>query len=128
MATTKIDQLPTTPGREAGLSAFQSDDYFYAMGVSKNADGGLSVQLHRKAGADDAPDGNIIEEQAVSDDGGTAVYLRIEAKADQYDFSFSRDNENWTVLASDLDGKILSTRTAGGFVGAVFGLYVQPTP
>jgi alpha-N-arabinofuranosidase len=128
VATTKIDQLPTTPGTEAGLSAFQSDDYFYAMGVSKNADGGLSVQLHRKAGADDAPDGNIIAEQAVSDDGGTAVYLRIEAKADQYDFSFSRDNENWTVLASDLDGKILSTRTAGGFVGAVFGLYVQPTP
>ena len=53
------------------------------------------------------------------------LYLKIEAKAERYNFAYSADNENWTILESDLDGKILSTRTAGGFVGAIFGLYVQ---
>jgi alpha-N-arabinofuranosidase len=37
--------------------------------------------------------------------------------------SFSTDGKKWTVL-QDVDAKFLSTATAGGFVGSVFGLYV----
>ena len=124
-ATTKIDILPTVEGAETGLTAFQSDDYFYALGVTQNARGDQTVQLRRKAGRDDAVNGEIISQKVLAEDMSLPLYLKIEAKAERYNFAYSADNENWTILESDLDGKILSTRTAGGFVGAIFGLYVQ---
>ena len=34
----------------------------------------------------------------------------------------------WRNLGGDQDGRLLSTRTAGGFVGAVFGLYAVTAP
>ena len=124
-ATTKIDQLPTTAGIETGLTAFQSDDYFYALGVTKDATGNRIVQLRRKAGGDDKVNGEVIASNTLPEDVSLPLYLKIEAKGDVYDFAYSVDNQIWTDLENDLDGKILSTRTAGGFVGAVFGLYVQ---
>ena len=50
------------------------------------------------------------------------VQLRIEPKNDIYYMSFSIDGKSWTKL-QDVDGTILSTAKAGGFVGCVFGLY-----
>ncbi|WP_189585446.1 glycoside hydrolase family 43 protein [Litorimonas cladophorae] len=124
-ATTKIDQLPVAAGTETGLAAFQSDDYFYALGVTKNATGDHMMQLRRKAGGDDPINGEVVASNALPKDMSLPLYLRIEAKGGAYDFAYSTDNQSWTDLRTDLDGKILSTRTAGGFVGAVFGLYVQ---
>jgi len=123
--TTKIDQLPTAEGIETGLTAFQSDDYFYALGVTKDATGGHIVQLRRKAGGDDKVNGEVIASSALRGNLSLPLYLRIKAKGDTYHFAYSLDNQSWIDLDNDLDGKILSTRTAGGFVGAVFGLYVQ---
>lgn len=125
VATTKIDQLPTETGVETGLTIFQNDNRFYALGVVQNDKGGATLRLRRKAGADDAANGDVIAETDLQGNPATPLYLKVEAKADLYDFSFSRDNNSWTNLQTDLDGKILSTRNAGGFVGAVFGLYVQ---
>lgn len=124
-ATTKIDQLPMAAGTETGLTAFQSDDYFYALGITKDANGDHLVKLRRKAGGDDVLNGQVISTSVLPEDVSLPLYLKIEAKADLYDFAYSTDNKTWTVLEKNLDGKILSTRTAGGFVGAVFGLYVQ---
>lgn len=50
------------------------------------------------------------------------VYLRMEPKNAVYTTAFSADGKNWTALP-EVDGKFLSTATAGGFVGSVFGLY-----
>ena len=36
--------------------------------------------------------------------------------------------DRWTTLLQDADGKVLSTRTAGGFVGVVFGLHAYGAP
>ena len=36
---------------------------------------------------------------------------------------YSLDNVNWTPCGETLDGKLLSTKAAGGFVGAYLGLY-----
>ena len=124
-ATTKIDQLPTAAGTETGLTAFQSDDYFYALGVTRDVDEGHTIQLRRKAGGNYPTNGKVIASRALPNDVSLPLYLKIEAKGDAYDFAYSVDNKSWVDLENDLDGKILSTRTAGGFVGAVFGLYVQ---
>jgi alpha-N-arabinofuranosidase len=53
------------------------------------------------------------------------IELRIAARGARYDFSWSADGRRWTSLARDVDGTILSTKRAGGFVGAMFGLYAH---
>jgi alpha-N-arabinofuranosidase len=56
------------------------------------------------------------------------IYLRIAARRDRYDFAYATTPNQWTTLLDDADGKILSTRTAGGFVGVVFGLHAYAAP
>jgi alpha-N-arabinofuranosidase len=51
--------------------------------------------------------------------------LRIDARGGSYDFRWSADGRNWHKVVSGADGTILSTKKAGGFVGAVFGLYAH---
>jgi alpha-N-arabinofuranosidase len=55
----------------------------------------------------------------------TATELRIDARGGSYDFSWSADGRSWHKLVSGADGTILSTKKAGGFVGAVLGLYAH---
>jgi alpha-N-arabinofuranosidase len=50
------------------------------------------------------------------------VYLRIEPKNAVYTTSYSIDGKRWIPL-QEVDGRFLSTATAGGFVGTVIGLY-----
>ena len=77
-----------------------------------------------RAGPDQAADGELIASAPIAAD-DQPVRLRIVAKADRYDFLYSQGAEGWTTLMADADGTILSTRTAGGFVGAVFGPYAR---
>ena len=51
------------------------------------------------------------------------VYLRIAARRGAYDFLYATAPDRWTPLLTDADGTVLSTRAAGGFVGALFGLH-----
>ena len=49
--------------------------------------------------------------------------LRITSKGDTYSFHVATDGKNWTLLKDDVDGKFLSTKVAGGFIGCLYGLY-----
>jgi xylan 1,4-beta-xylosidase len=51
------------------------------------------------------------------------VELRITAHGGRYDFAYAITPGRWITLAHDADGTILSTKTAGGFVGATIGMY-----
>ena len=54
--------------------------------------------------------------------GNKSVKLKIEANVDNYNFYYGVDN-NWKVLKENVDGKYLSTKVAGGFVGVTSGMY-----
>lgn len=51
------------------------------------------------------------------------VYLKIDSNKDNYSFSYALAKDKWTLLQDKLDGKYLSTQTAGGFVGCLYSLY-----
>ena len=53
------------------------------------------------------------------------VYLKIQARGGLYDFYYGSALDKWTLLAKDVDGTVLSTKRAGGFVGTLFGLYAH---
>ena len=54
---------------------------------------------------------------------GNQVFLKMNALGNEFKCEYSLDNSNWLPCGETLDGKILSTKIAGGFVGAYFGLY-----
>jgi alpha-N-arabinofuranosidase len=53
------------------------------------------------------------------------LYLKVEAYEQAYNFYFAEEPDKWHSLAEDVDGRILSTPVAGGFVGAFLGMYAS---
>jgi alpha-N-arabinofuranosidase len=51
--------------------------------------------------------------------------LKIEAHEQAYNFYAASEPEQWQTVAQNVDGRILSTPVAGGFVGAVIALYAS---
>ncbi|MFL5811574.1 MAG: hypothetical protein ACJ749_18770, partial [Flavisolibacter sp.] len=60
---------------------------------------------------------------AVIDKQPEDLQLKIEANGSLYSFYFSTGTYKWQLLKDKVDAKFLSTETAGGFVGCVFGMY-----
>lgn len=123
-ATTKLTFDPAK-GAEAGIIALQNDEYWYYLAVGRDGENRV-IRLRRRAGGQD-PAGGVV--MATSPLPGTGpVDLRIDAHGGSYSFEWSSDGQHWNMLVKDADGTILSTRTAGGFVGSVFGLYAHQEP
>jgi alpha-N-arabinofuranosidase len=81
------------------------------------------VKLERRSGAADPAGGVVLASAPLKVPAGAPVHLKIDARGGAYDFAFATRPGQWQMLRSGEDGKILSTKTAGGFVGAVFGLH-----
>jgi len=113
---------PAAPGDEAGLAAFQSDEYWFALGLTRGADGAPAVRLRQRAGGDAAADGETLAEAAL-EAGTSELRFRFEGDGADYAAFWALPGGEWQQIGPDLDGKNLSTRRAGGFVGAVFGVY-----
>lgn len=119
-AATRVRFTPEHEGDRAGLVALQSGDVFYALTVARK-DGADVVMLERRSGPNDPTPGVTVATTSIP--AGAPLDLRITARGGRYDFAYALAPGRWTTLAADQDGTILSTRTAGGFVGATFGLY-----
>ena len=109
---------------EAGLVALQNDLFYFFLAVGAE-DGRRVVRLRRRAGEDDPADGAVIASAELRGARNAPVYLRVVAQGGRYSFAYATTSGGWIDVARDLDGHILSTRTAGGFVGAIFGLYAH---
>ena len=120
-ATTALRYAPAGSGDRAGLVAFQNDDFYYCLCVTQR-DGRRVIELEKRAGADSAGTA-IVASAALPANTDSPLYLRIVARGAQYDFWYGQHLDSMTLLAENADGRILSTRVAGGFVGAYFGLY-----
>ncbi|WP_309092505.1 family 43 glycosylhydrolase, partial [Phenylobacterium sp.] len=119
-AATRVIFTPRRDGDRAGLAALQSDEFFYLLSVGRHG-GRTTVRLERRTGQGEPPHGTVVAEAGVP--AGAPVELKIDARGGRYDFAYAVQPGRWTSLARDADGTILSTKTAGGFVGVTFGLY-----
>jgi alpha-N-arabinofuranosidase len=117
-ATTQVRFRPTSDAAEAGLVALQNDQYWYFIAVGSDH-GKAVVRVSRRAGGE----ASTLAEVPLPP--SAAVQLRISAHGPSYDFAWTTDGRRWRTLVKDADGTILSTKKAGGFVGAVFGLYAH---
>ena len=125
-ASTAVRYRPTSIGDKAGLVALQSDDFWYLLSVARGARG-PEVRLERRSGPSDPANGVRIASVPLRTPVGAPVHLRIRARGGLYDFEYATRPGQWRVLRTGEDGKILSTKTAGGFVGTVFGVHAFAT-
>ena len=116
---TKIDFTPTAANEKAGLAVFQSESNFYFMARSIS-NGKEVIQLFKGKPKEKVME--MITETPLQTT-SSKLYLKINAEGDTYNFYYSADGENWNLLKDEVDAKFVSTKTAGGFVGCIYGMY-----
>jgi alpha-N-arabinofuranosidase len=121
-ASTLVRFAPARDGDEAGLAAIQNDEFWYFLAVTRE-NGRAMVELERRAGPKDSPSGVRIASAPLGVPPGAPVRLRIDARGGAYDFFYAVGEGAWRPLHAGADGTILSTRTAGGFVGTMLGVH-----
>lgn len=125
---TELTFTPESAGDEAGLAILQNDHFGYQLGLIGQEDGRFAVRLSVRAGADDPAHGRMLEVVEAPDSPGGVYRLRITARGGAYDFAVAPTGGDWIMVGADLDGTLLSTQTAGGFVGAIVGAYAYDAP
>jgi xylan 1,4-beta-xylosidase len=121
-ASTAVRYAPARDGDKAGIVAFQNEEFYYLLDVTRVA-GRTVVQLEKHAGPATPAGGTIVASAPVGASANRPVFLKIQARAGRYDFMYAENPGAWKVLAADQDGTILSTAVAKGFVGTMLGLY-----
>ncbi len=123
-AHTRMEYLPAGPGDLAGLVCYQSEAFNYVFGVTAKGKEHFIV-LARTERKGSPRDGKVQTTVVASRqvDLAKGIDLKVSALEDEYRFEFSTDKVNFTNLGGVVSGDILSTNVAGGFTGALIGLY-----
>jgi alpha-N-arabinofuranosidase len=114
---------PTNENEKAGLLVFQNENHFYFLCQSVEENKPV-VQLYQSS--KEAADSNqmiLLATKTLNSTSKNATGLKIVSSGGRYDFYYSNNNNNWQLLKDNVDGKFLSTKEAGGFVGCTIGLY-----
>ncbi|HLV10411.1 MAG TPA: glycoside hydrolase family 43 protein [Halanaerobiales bacterium] len=116
-AVTKMEFAPEKEEEVAGLVVLQSNEYHYSL-LRSSAGGKQLIRLLRCA---DSKETVLAEEEYSSE----LIYLKVEAHGQDYSFYYGRAFDELRVLKENVDGRILSTDAAGGFVGTYIGMYAS---
>lgn len=120
--TTTALRVPTDAGVAAGLAAFQNESHHFFLGVRRH-DRKREVFVERVAAAEQGGAPQVIATAEVSL--VENIELRITGDGGAYTFSYAAHPGAWRVLKADVDATILSTQTAGGFVGTMLGVHAR---
>lgn len=118
---TLLDFTPAADNEKAGLVIFQSESSFYFIAKS-TSNGKASVQLFK--GKPREKKMELVTEIPLETN-AAKLHLKINAEGAAYSFYFSTDGNNWSLLKDKVDAKFVSTKTAGGFVGCIYGMYAS---
>ena len=100
----------------AGITALQNERFNYAFGVTKKGKDYYIVLQRTERGKSSI----IASEKIDLDD---EISLKVEGDNADYKFSYAIDGDTYKNLGGTVSGDILSTNVAGGFTGAMVGLY-----
>jgi len=106
----------TSENEKAGLVIFQDEKHFYYLCKSK-AGTQQMIQLYKST---ETTDMELLAQTPIAT---KSVKLSIQSAGDKYSFYYATKGNKFVTLKSDVDGKFLSTKTAGGFIGCIYGMY-----
>ncbi|MBK9925214.1 MAG: glycoside hydrolase family 43 protein [Anaerolineales bacterium] len=114
-AQTEFDFTPQSDNECAGLVLIQNNDFHFRFVVTHENENVIRL-IKRSHGKD--------ETLATQPLPAGRYTLKVTAHGQDYNFYFST-NGQWHTLAENIDGRILSTPVAGGFVGAYIAMYAS---
>jgi alpha-N-arabinofuranosidase len=115
-------RFPESEGFAAGLAAFQNESHNFFIGVRRRGADGEVFLEELNGGAPDSPPLVVASAPLPFAD---RVDLEVLGEGGRYAFKFRPGTGLWHDLAVDVDGRILSTEAAGGFVGTYLGMYAR---
>jgi alpha-N-arabinofuranosidase len=117
-ASTCMEFSPGSSNECAGMVLLQNNNYHYRFVITGEPKKGKRLQLIQRRDGEES----ILAEQTIE---GDQIYLMVSAQGQDYSFSYSNEPEDWQLFAQNVDGRMLSTPVAGGFIGAYIGLYAS---
>jgi xylan 1,4-beta-xylosidase len=128
-ATIQIKFTATAPDEKAGLMIFQNETHFYFLCKSIENNKPV-VQLYKSADKINGEPELIASAPLAAD---KDLSLTIQSAGDRYSFYYreitpglqkhDEVTEGPIRLLKEVDGKFLSTKIAGGFVGSIYAMY-----
>ena len=115
-AQTALEFTPQTEHECAGLALVQNNDFHFCFVVTRT-DQPVIRLIKRAADVEE-----VLAEQPLA---AGRCYLKVEAHEQAYSFYVASEPDQWQPVAEGIDGRILSTPVAGGFVGAVIAMYAS---
>lgn len=120
--TTTLAYKPISEKDLAGVVALQNEGSNYVFGITKK---GNETYLVLQKNTSPKRGGEIVSELIASTklDIKSPITIQIEADGDKYKFNYSLNGTDFENVGGTVSGDILSTDVAGGFTGALLGLY-----
>jgi alpha-N-arabinofuranosidase len=124
-ASVQVEFTPKDNLQAAGLTAFQNEKHYFLIGKRLNSDNKPEVFVERTASKINNGKSEIISKKELSDT-EKSLFIKIEGSGRWYSFYYkTTEKADWNLLIKDVDGSILSTKEAGGFVGTYLGMYAS---
>jgi xylan 1,4-beta-xylosidase len=121
---TTLDPRTLAADEQAGLALLQNETHYYAALRVHDAQGS-AVVMYRRGDQAQPVQGEAIARVPLDGDAADApLRLRFVLDGARLDAFYASGQADWQPLARDLDASLLSTDTAGGFIGVTFGPYV----
>ena len=112
----KLEFTPQGKQECAGLVLVQNNGFYLMFVLVDNS--GPAVRLIQRARGEE----QVLSEASVH---SGPLYLKVEAHEQAYSFFVADELGSWLPVAEGVDGRILSTPVAGGFVGAYIAMYAS---
>lgn len=116
-----VDGSALAPGEQAGLALVAKESKFLAARLVRD-DSGTAVALCQCAGTQQPPTGTELARVPLPDL-TQPVKLRFALDAARVHVDYAVGEGQWQTLLEQGDARVLSTESAGGFLGATFGPY-----
>lgn len=116
-AKTSLSYIPKSEKDLAGIVCYQNEKFNYIFGITIKDKSYYVVLVRNEKGLS-----TIIASEKI-EPGKQPVELQVNAAGDDYKFSYSTCKGEFKNLGGTVSGDILSTNVAGGFTGALIGLY-----
>lgn len=114
---TAMEFQPASLNEQAGIAIFQSDNFNYQCLAGTDGKTSVITVLKTEKGTTETI------KTLTLDSLYSSLKLRLEADGQDLSFQYSTDGKNFSIIVEHLDGRILCTDIAGGFVGNTMGVY-----
>ena len=120
--TTVMNYTPESEKDMAGIVCLQNEKSNYVFGITQKDDEYyILLERNEWPGRTGEHKSTIVAKERIKISG--AISLKVTADGDDYQFSYSTNETDFTNLGGIVSGDILSTDFAGGFTGCLLGLY-----